>query len=389
MCTRLTILTLVALLSFIAAPLHAVELKPDDAEKLQQAQQAREAGQHQRAIELLTELRKTYPNLADLPRLQAHSYFELQQYDQARTAALDAVALGRIASDMLTRLVQIDQQRGDDVATLNTVRLLTITDSGNPAWRILYGDLLTAMNRPAEAEAIYRRSLEAHPARAAWWARLGNVLARQNRDTEAAGAFETAWRLGQRDTTIAQNLAGLHQRLGDTAAALHWIEQLLSMQSTPSAATQLRRAQLLFQLDRHDTARNVATPLTQSSDQPTAGQAHLLLGRIAQAADDPDAMLEHFKAAHAAGVANPALLLAVGKLHLNRGEFALAERFLSQYIDTAAADRDTLLLLARSAAKADPTGRRARKVIHLYLEHFGLDGDVEPLIIDLPQGGGR
>ncbi|QNN20728.1 tetratricopeptide repeat protein [Planctomycetales bacterium ZRK34] len=355
---------------------------PDVANALQQVQQAQQTGNHARAIELLAPLHQAHPNQPDVPRLMAHSYLAQQQYDNARAAAVDAIAHGRLTVDLLAILMQVDRQRGDQTAQLNDVALLTVLDVDNATWRQLYGQLLNSSGQPAAAEAVFRRLTETSPADTRLWTQRANALLTLEQYSDAATAYETAWRLGDHSPMIATVLAGLYQRLNDTQAALNWLDRAMTAQSPPDPKLRLQQAQWLYTIGEPDAAATSAALVLTAGDKPLIARAHRLLGRLAMDQKRIDEALDHWHKALDAGSTDRAMLLAMGKLHDSRNEFDLAHRCLSRYIDTGPADREALLLHARAAMHTDHSNNPARiaEALQIYVERFGLDDDARTLL---------
>lgn len=352
----------------------------DDAKVLQQAQQAQQSGNHDRALELLSPLHESGPSMPDVPRLMAHSYLALQRYDKARAAAVEAIGEGRMTVDLLAILAQVDRRRGDEVALLNDVRLLMLLDVNDPAWRQLFGQLLATTGQPAAAESVLRQLVEASPAQPRLWAQLGNVLVELQRHDEAAAVYETAWRLGDRDPQTAALLAGLYQRLGDADAALRWLDRALLAQKPPAPKLRLQQAQLLYAAGESDAAAMSAAAVLEAPDRSLVAEAHRLLGRLAMQRHDIDAALVHWHKAVDAGSADRSMLLALGRLHFSRDEFDPARQYLARYITTGPVDRATLLTLARATIHSDTSPDRVHHALHIYVERFGLDDDARDLI---------
>ncbi|MEM1452380.1 MAG: tetratricopeptide repeat protein, partial [Planctomycetota bacterium] len=217
-------------------------LTPDQARRLERAQADQRDGRHGDAVRALEALGEERPDLADVPRLLAFSYHELGRTDDARAAAVRAIGLGRLTSDVLARLVQIDRGRGDVLAALDAVRLLTVLDAGDPSWRRYAAELLAETGLLSAAESIYRQAVSISPADAQSWLGLGNVLASSGRVRSAASAYETAWILGERTATLAEGIAALEQRDGDLASSVRWLEHAETLESDASGRRALRRA---------------------------------------------------------------------------------------------------------------------------------------------------
>ena len=198
------------------------ELKPEDAEAFNKGNDHFQKGEFQQTVDLLEPLRKKYPSMADVPRLLSHSYYELGRVPESRQAALEAIGLGRFTPDAFIRLAQIDRQREDQLALLNTVRLLTILEPDNNDWRLLYGDVLEATQSYEQSASVYRLLIAEQPNRSELFVRLGNVLIKQDNPREAVKILETAWRLGDANPRLPEIMAGLWAKLDNDRQANCW-----------------------------------------------------------------------------------------------------------------------------------------------------------------------
>jgi tetratricopeptide (TPR) repeat protein len=396
---------LALLLALTFAPLAAaIEVSPEDAEALKSAQAAYDAGKYADAVKLLAPLRAKYPDEADIPRMLAHAWFELGDFDAARQSALAAIAAGRLSSDLLGRIAQIDQRRDDRIAVLNAVRLLTFVEPGNRQWRLVYADLLAAAGSLDEGAAVYRELFAEQPASADVAFRLGNVLVKQERFAAAATALETAWRLGAADPRLPLVIAGAWQSLGDDRQALAWIERASAVAAKPDPQLVLQAAQIQFQLGDLDRAAATANPLVASAadapaiDTPAPekirSHAHVLLGRIATAQGNVGAAIAHWRQAVQSGNDSEQLLAVLGAHYYNAGDYATAAKVLRRVVEggskrgdaegdgsasESTADEQVLRFLVASLLRCGDAAA-ARDFLRQYIERHGLNDEAKSLV---------
>lgn len=375
---KITLSVIILFTALVCLDTHG-DFTKEDAEKVMQAQKAAGNGQHTRAIQILNEVKKRYPNEPDLPRLLTHSYYELEQFNAARKAAVEAIGLGRLSNDMLTRLVQIDQQLGRRLSMLQTVRLLTITDPSNSDWHLLLAGMLMENNQYAEAEAIYRKLGPKSKNQAELWSHIGQAQYKQEQYSNAVISFETAWRMGHRTQTIARQLAGLYQRLGDSEMALNWIEKTLSMMDQIDHQLQLQQTQLLLSIGESDRARTIAQQLVKVNDNSIAGQAAVVLSYIALQKQETQRAIEAINSAESFGVYESRLNSALGKLYFNNKEYTKAGKRFAKHAQQNPEDETHSMLAVRAFLLAKDI-KNTESQLQNYIAEFGMDAQAREII---------
>ncbi len=359
-----------ACLGLVIAEASAAEFKPEDATKLQQAQTNINNENYQAAVEPLLGLQQVYPDAGVIPRLLTHAYFGLKQFDLSRKAAVAAINSGQVSADVLTRIAQIDDQRDDKLALLNTVRLLTIIDENSQQWRITYGDLLLSSGAYAECIQVFSTLAETHPDSAVLQARLGNAYLRAERFREAATTLELAWRLGPKQPKLMLAVAGAWDKLGDTEQTARWLERAIAAQPTnPKVSLQL--ATSLVAIDQSGRAKSVLTPLLDNSPNVIKTDAHGMLGSIAMEAKDTAKAVRHFEAAHALGAKTVKLSRLLGAYHFNAKGFEKAAAFLREAVSAEQSHEETRRFLIYSLIQLKARSE-ARKQLRVYIEQNGL-----------------
>ncbi len=185
-----------------------------------------------------------------------------------------------------------------------------------------YGEFLHRTGRPEEAEAEFRKALEASPQYAWGWFRLGGLLLEQGRPEEAKQALETGLQEEPETPWALQQLALADEQLGRLDEArqryeallqqeaslpvlrrlleLHWAElRFDAIQSTleqgvelfPKVpALRLELAQFLDRRGRYEAARTAFEALPRSGAR---ADFFIQLGRLSRLADDlPQAELD-------------------------------------------------------------------------------------------------
>lgn len=381
--TNRRLLLAIILLSLLPSFLHAQapQVSRADAETLEEAQAAFEEKDYEEVVELLTPLRKKYPNLGEVPRFLAHAYYELGQTDQAREMALAAISVGRMTSDVMARLAMIDEKRKDQLALASTVQLLTILEPENNAWRLLQADLLASAQEFDESTSIYRTLLEEEPERGELHLRIGNAQLQQGKYDQAVQTLETAWHLGMENAKLAKNLAGLWYQQGNTRRALAWTQRALSFEETADdPKLQLQLAQHHIELQQWDAAAEVATPLRKSEDAQIKPQAHLILAQVALQREQVEQAVHHWQQAVDAGFEAQKLLLALGAHYFNHQQYPKAAQYLQQALqddDFPSEQPLRFLILSLLNAGDRPT---ARSYLRMYLEHHHQHENADKLI---------
>ncbi len=117
---------------------------------------------------------------------------------------------------------------------------------------------LARSDRTAEAEAEYRRVLQADPDLGAAHFGLGVLLAAQGRDADATEHYERALQLHPGDLDARFNLANALRRQGQRSAALSHFSEVVR-RDPARADARLAQAQLLIEMRDWLEARNVLT----------------------------------------------------------------------------------------------------------------------------------
>lgn len=357
----------------------AAELTPADARTVREAQLAINTRHYDEAVKLLLPIQARYPTLGEIPRLLTHAYHGLGEFDKARKSALAAIDAGRLTSDVLVRLAQIDQQRDDQLALINTVRLLTVIQADSNQWRLIYGDLLANSGAFQESATVYQSLLEDAADSAALHLRLGNVLLQDERFNEAVLSLETAYHLGAADPRLPLMIAGTWQRLDDNRKAVAWMDRALALDSA-DASLRWQLAQQLFGLKELDRAQQQAELLTRSTDAHFRTQAHLLLGQIASSRDEHDKAVRHWQRAVDGGLDSPKVFKVLGAHYYNSGDYERAGEVLRRAVDAEdGADEENLRFLVMSLIQSDKPGE-GRQYLRQYIERQGLNDDANRLI---------
>jgi tetratricopeptide (TPR) repeat protein len=346
------------------------------------AQEAYAAGRYAAAVQILDVTVDRRPDLADAQRLLGHSLAELGRPEPARAALSKALELGQWREDVLARLVELDRSAGRESDALNHLRLLTLIAPGEPAWRLLYADALSAAGSRQEAERELQTLIDQAPEQAEAYLRLGNLYLERGAPGEAATAYETAWQLGHAAPELPGTLAELWLSLGDVRQALIWHERADAQGKAPDPARRLRMAELRLSVGELEGAQRDVRTALESGASADRARAEALLGRIAHARGDEDGALDHWIAATEGGLRNGDLYAYIGAALFNRQEYRRAARFLAEGIALGRNDASAMRFHALSLIHAgDRTAAAA--AVQRYLETFGLDDSARELIRNL------
>lgn len=362
--------------AIVSAALAPAQATGEDLKRLSDAHRLQRAGRHTEALAVLDGLGPGLARWSEVPWMKAYSHFELDDLTRARDHAIEAVALGRLSRDVLSLLLQIDRRRGDDLAALHWAEWLHSLEP-DADWLLVTGDILAASGREEGADSVYRALLRADPARADLWTRLGNLGLRDDDPAFAAECYETAWWAGERTSGLAANLSGLWQRMGDHRAALLWLERGMELEGTPTAETELRRAQLLLAVGDVGAAEEAAARLADREDPRIACRARDVLGRAAYARGDLAIAAGHWERVVACDPEDVSVCLLLGKLFYTLEAHGDAAGYLERYVmdPRVHASEEEWRLLLRSVVRADSAPERAPTVLSAYVERFGLDAD--------------
>lgn len=371
----------IALLFMLTAFAAAAPLTPEEAKQLEAARTAQEAGNHAAAVQTLETLRQVHGDVADIHRLLGHSYAALNRADEARESLTQAIALGRLSSDVLARLAELERREEDLPALIADLRLLVALDPGNDAWRLTLADALVAGGATEEAALIYEHAMQMHPS-AAVALRLGNVALQQQRHEQALDQLELAWRMGDRTPSLPRTLGDLAFKAEQPRRALEWYDLAQQLEPAQASTIAMRKAELRLNAgDLEGAERELAGIAEKTAD------AHVLLGRIRLEQERVDEAVKHFEQAERLGRVDTQLLTYLGAYHFNRGQYAQAVPYLQRRMNSGAADvalhRQLIISLIESGQKDKATQAASRMI-----EEFGLDA-ATPLLPRLTAAAGN
>jgi arylsulfatase A-like enzyme/Tfp pilus assembly protein PilF len=239
----------------------AADFGPDDDPKrlieiekmIQLSVGALEAGDHQAAVDMLSDVLAQRPTMARAYTLLARARAAQAGPEAAAGVLLEAMAQGVVTPHLLGRLAffhlqsgrladgaaaaeQALEQQPDDVETLSL--LATIYGQGG---------------RAAEAEALLSRALELDPSYARLHANLGMIYLDSERPDAASTAFQTALSFDPGLADAHNGLGVLAAASGDLEAAVgHWQQALRSGPNQPFVLFNL--SVVLRQLGRYPEA---------------------------------------------------------------------------------------------------------------------------------------
>jgi len=331
------------------------------------------AARHEEALASYRTALALQPGLAELQLNVGHALRALGRPGEA-LAAYDAL-LAKRAAHPAARVARVAALAALGRREEATAQLAGLPQSGfeleEAELRLALGELDEAMRRYS---ALIDKSGDARP-------RLGMAAAllRAGRGGEALEQARAAERARPRDPAVVLELATALSRCGAPAEALPHLERLLRWDERPELHT--RHATLLLELERHaqaaDELRAVVAKRPADADaHSNLGLALLGLGRADEAVTTLREALRlspgHWEALHNLGLAElrrgelQAALAALGKAHaLKPDDVELNANY--GYISALARDFERGERLLRDAVALDPSQRKPRRYLALYL----------------------
>jgi tetratricopeptide (TPR) repeat protein len=233
----------------------------------------------------------------------------------------------------------------------------------------LLGRLLLSTNRPAEAEAIFRRATEVAASDREAWLGRAKALALTGRASEARGILEAAILRIPGDPRLEVELARVLVTLNDPRAALEHLSRVPAGARPPDAPGIELAARIA--LGETATTRDLAVEAATSVDEATAV---LLMNLLLQHARPSEAR-SLGDAVRARGLQSAPLLVAGARARLATGDRAGAEQWYEQALDADSMSVAALAGLGDLIAARDPT--RATELFLIARSH----GDRSPSLL--------
>jgi TolB-like protein/Flp pilus assembly protein TadD len=176
-----------------------------------------------------------------------------QLLDEAAAACRTSLALDPTLLDTEKALANIANSRGRHAdATAAFRRLLQRSNGQDADLHIGLGDALAGLGQNAEAEASYRRAVEAEPAYWGAHSSLGTYLWQRGKLDEAATAMRRAAELVPSSANAWSNVGGVLQMKGDFDGALQAYRRSLQLEPSKEAYSNLGTT--LYYLNRFPEA---------------------------------------------------------------------------------------------------------------------------------------
>lgn len=349
------------------------------------AQRSFDAGRNEQAVSLLRALHARGAGGGDTYALLGHALFALGKPREARAAFVEALARGRLSSDVVLRLVEIDRARGDPVTALEGLRLAGLLLPDDARLPLAAADAAAEAGRFDEAERGYERVLEKTPDSADIFLRLGNVYLKEQRHDDALEAFRTADALGA--TGVTRLIAELYLARGDSQSAAAAYERMLA-EGGSDAELELRCAELDLAAGDREAALRHGVHVAATASGPVAARAHVLLGRAKAAAGDTDGAMGEFEKALAAGAEATELHAVLGMHFYRAGNHAKAVPHLRAALRDGAPDRQRQTALVESLLALGKSDAARAATVRL-IEAHGIDERTERLIARLADAVAR
>jgi tetratricopeptide (TPR) repeat protein len=349
------------------------------------AQRSYDAGRYAGSVSILRALHARGGGDGATFALLGHGLYALEKPKEARAAFVEALARGRLSSDVVLRLVEIDRARGDPVAVLEGLRLAGLLLPDDERLPLAAADAAVDAGRLDEAESAYRRVLDRTPDAADVFLRLGNLYLKQQRHDDALVAFRTADALGA--TGATRLVAELYLACDDYQAAAAAYERMLA-EEAGDAELELRCAELELAAGDRDAAVRHGAHVAATASGAVAGRARVLLGRAKLAGGDTDGAMGEFEKALEAGEGGTELHVLLG-MHFHRaGEHARAVKHLRAALKDGGPDRARQTALVESLLALDDVDAARQETVRL-IESFGIDERVERLVARLAAAAAR
>ena len=383
---------LTLLLGCVALLLSAATVRadfPEEAVKqVRQAHQLIEQGDSSRAIAQLRTLTEEHPTFAEAHRMLGHALLQTDQLEAARAAMLDALRHGRLTADVLGTLIRIDQRRGDRVAMLGALPLMTVLQNEQRVWPHLWADTLQRLGRTEAATALFEVLHREAPANPRLLLSLANARLAAGEHATAVRHFATAYHLdaGNADRAeLARTVASLHRRLEHPRAAMVWYSRAIDHASAiQRAALQLERAGTRLALDLPlDRARKIER-IAKSDSKDVATRAADLLGRAAAMRSDTRQAVQWWTRAAEHGLDRPAVFRFLAGHHFNAERYKQAARWFGKLFEQSSRDETARQSYVRPLLALDRPSA-ARNQLRILLAHHGMTERAAQLIAMLPR----
>jgi Flp pilus assembly protein TadD len=335
--------------------------------------------EYSRAADLLRRSLEEDPDRAGAHALLGHAYFELGRLDEAGASFNQAIALGRLTSDVLARLGQIALARERLPAALNSLRLASLLAPEDDNLELAAAATAERAGLHDEAESVYRDLLAADPSRADVHLRLGNLYLLTERPRKALKPLLLAYHLGESSPALARTIGELYVNRGDLHGAVEWYQRLRLLKPKQPEGIALRCARLMASAGDPEGASKLAHTLLKSQKGAVAGDARLLLGQIAASRGAVDEAVLHWRAAAAAGRAGPDVHAWLGSYFRRKGNHAEAALHLRKRLSAGAMDQSLARALISSLIQLQDL-EGARRELVVMIEHFGMDEHAESLV---------
>ncbi len=198
---------------------------------LELARQARENGDHKRAIQAEIEATKVIPNEPVAWNNLGVDYSSLNDYDHALAALLKAVELAPNNPHFWGDLGGAYEDLGDFAKAIKAYQTAVRLNADDPQnWNDL-GTAHHAAQRNVEAVSAYREALRLDPKVAITWANLGRAYLDLRDYDKAKPSLEEAIRLNPQFADAWYILGELYSSVGDRDRVLKVYEQLKAINS--------------------------------------------------------------------------------------------------------------------------------------------------------------
>ena len=354
---------------------------PQDLSKhLTLGQKLYDAKQYKTLIPFLKKLRQQNPIAPDIHRLLGHAYYQENDLQSARVSLVEAIANGRLSLDIFSRLAQIDEKKGDDLALSSSLSFLSLMEPQNVDWHLASARVLARMGEVGKASKSYEKAQEIAPENVNLLLAHAEFEAQQKEFVKAALLLERAWYLGAPYPKLTEKIAELWYQAGHSREALSWYGRTPVHEQSDKA--QFQYAFALFEEEGLDQAKSLLTRLLDTKERAVLLKVHLLLGRIEMLLKNEEQAIKHWEAALEAEGSTADILKFLSRYHFSTHNHEKASVYFEKLAQveghlTKEMQQNFILSLLK-AQKHDAAMLQAQE----YLEVYGIDDQLRALLAE-------
>ncbi|MEW5974265.1 MAG: tetratricopeptide repeat protein [Acidobacteriota bacterium] len=219
---------------------------------LQQARITQRLGDHQKCLEILSQISKAQPEWAEPYYSAGVSYYLLRRYEEARQFLGHALELDSNSKRALflyaASLANEGRNREGERYLLRAIAL----DPSNARFRYHLGAMRLRDNRPAEARQSFEEAIRLRPTYALPHYQLGKLLVNSNQLAEAVQELEAAVECQPDLAQAFYHLGRLYARTGDKEKSARALERFQQLKKTEASEDQEFQQNLRMEVEQDD-----------------------------------------------------------------------------------------------------------------------------------------